>query len=61
MARTLKSPCIRNCCLNEDDICLGCFRSMKEIMQWSAADEETKLHILKESEDRKRLAQNKNI
>ncbi|MEO1926243.1 MAG: DUF1289 domain-containing protein, partial [Gammaproteobacteria bacterium] len=23
----IQSPCVRNCCLNEDDICLGCRRS----------------------------------
>ena len=28
------SPCIRNCCLNEGDICLGCFRSLSEIIGW---------------------------
>ncbi|MBT2912746.1 DUF1289 domain-containing protein, partial [Vibrio anguillarum] len=25
-----KSPCIRQCCLDEMDICLGCFRSLNE-------------------------------
>lgn len=33
-----QSPCVRNCCLSDDDICLGCFRSIDEIMQWSGAD-----------------------
>ena len=28
------SPCIRNCCLDEGDICLGCFRSLAEIIGW---------------------------
>ncbi|WP_239649575.1 DUF1289 domain-containing protein [Methylocucumis oryzae] len=23
----IDSPCVRNCCLNNDDVCLGCFRS----------------------------------
>lgn len=32
------SPCVRNCCLNENDICLGCFRSLTEIVGWSEAD-----------------------
>ncbi|MGB0915594.1 MAG: DUF1289 domain-containing protein, partial [Crocinitomicaceae bacterium] len=24
--KDIKSPCIRNCCLNQKDICVGCFR-----------------------------------
>ncbi|QBG36919.1 DUF1289 domain-containing protein [Litorilituus sediminis] len=31
------SPCVRNCCLNESDICLGCFRSLDEIIAWGSA------------------------
>ncbi|MDH5183039.1 MAG: DUF1289 domain-containing protein [Gammaproteobacteria bacterium] len=49
----VSSPCIRNCCLDEDDICLGCFRSMEEIMQWGSADEPSKRNILMRAEERK--------
>lgn len=35
----VESPCVRNCCLNSDNICLGCFRSLHEIMHWAAADD----------------------
>lgn len=28
------SPCVRRCCLDADDICLGCFRTMDEICAW---------------------------
>lgn len=31
---TIESPCIRNCCLEQDDYCLGCFRHIDEITQW---------------------------
>ncbi len=31
----LRSPCIDNCCLDENDICLGCARSLEEITGWS--------------------------
>ncbi|UGA56132.1 DUF1289 domain-containing protein [Vibrio sp. VB16] len=40
------SPCIRHCCLDEEDICLGCHRSLSEIMQWSESSNESKRHIL---------------
>jgi len=49
----VESPCIRKCCLNENDICLGCFRSLIEITQWSIVDEETRLQFLKNSIERK--------
>lgn len=41
------SPCIRQCCLDDDDICLGCYRSIKEITGWNEADEEERREILK--------------
>ncbi len=48
-----QSPCVRNCCLNERDICLGCFRSLDEIMQWSAADNRERHVILNNARQRK--------
>ena len=40
------SPCVRNCCLDEDDVCLGCLRTIEEIMRWGQADNKEKLEIL---------------
>jgi uncharacterized protein len=42
----LPSPCVRNCCLDTDDICLGCYRSISEIMRWSESSDEEKKEIL---------------
>ena len=50
----VKSPCIRNCCLDENDICLGCFRSVEEITSWGK-DEETDFQVLAKALDRKKL------
>ncbi len=33
------SPCVRLCCLDNSDICVGCFRSLDEIKAWSQADD----------------------
>lgn len=33
----VQSPCVRNCCLDENEICRGCFRSLTEIIGWSEA------------------------
>jgi predicted Fe-S protein YdhL (DUF1289 family) len=32
------SPCIRNCCLDEKKVCMGCGRSLPEILEWHHAD-----------------------
>ncbi|ARU30481.1 DUF1289 domain-containing protein [Sulfuriferula sp. AH1] len=47
------SPCVRNCCLNEDDVCLGCFRSLAEILQWSEADDELRQRFLRNAAQRR--------
>ena len=48
-----ESPCVRNCCLDDNDICLGCGRSLAEITQWSAASIEDKQKILIHATERK--------
>ena len=40
------SPCVRNCCLDNNDICMGCGRSLSEILVWGAATENEKREIL---------------
>lgn len=47
------SPCIRQCCLNEQDICLGCFRSLDEILAWGHADPAQKQRILEQAAERR--------
>ncbi len=50
----LKSPCIRQCCLDEKDICLGCGRSLDEIIAWHTATAEQKAQILLACENRRK-------
>ncbi|AZQ82906.1 DUF1289 domain-containing protein [Colwellia sp. Arc7-635] len=45
-AEDVASPCVRNCCLNEQDICLGCFRHIDEIMAWRKLDTSAKNAVL---------------
>jgi predicted Fe-S protein YdhL (DUF1289 family) len=49
----IASPCIRNCCLDQDDICLGCSRSLNEILQWGNASAALRLQILEQVAERK--------
>ena len=34
----VNSPCVRNCCLDEKKVCMGCGRSLPEILEWHHAD-----------------------
>ena len=43
---TVESPCVRNCCLDDSDICVGCYRSLVEITRWSLVDDDEKALIL---------------
>lgn len=43
----IPSPCIRACTLDEQDICLGCHRSLEEIIEWSQANAPRKQAILR--------------
>jgi predicted Fe-S protein YdhL (DUF1289 family) len=34
---TVDSPCVRDCCLDEAEVCMGCGRTLQEILRWHAA------------------------
>ncbi len=46
----IPSPCIRQCTLNDKDICLGCGRSLLEILHWNETmpAEQEKLLVIAE-------------
>jgi hypothetical protein len=48
----IQSPCIRNCCLDDDDICVGCFRSIDEIKEWTVVDDHRRGAILENARQR---------
>jgi predicted Fe-S protein YdhL (DUF1289 family) len=48
-----KSPCVRDCCLDDDLVCLGCFRSFEEIKDWSIVDDAGRRLILKNANRRR--------
>jgi uncharacterized protein len=47
-----KSPCISICVLDDDDICMGCYRSAVEITDWAMSSDEQKREILKKARER---------
>jgi predicted Fe-S protein YdhL (DUF1289 family) len=50
----LSSPCVKNCCLDDNDICLGCFRSLEEIRKWRQVDDDTRHCFLINAQCRKK-------
>ncbi|CAB1367304.1 conserved protein of unknown function [Denitratisoma oestradiolicum] len=42
----VQSPCVRQCCLDDADVCLGCLRTLEEILAWGEADDTQRLRIL---------------
>ena len=46
-SETIVSPCINRCCLDEAGlICVGCLRTLDEIIDWGTASEEEKRAIM---------------
>ncbi|WP_158970503.1 DUF1289 domain-containing protein [Paraglaciecola sp. L3A3] len=48
----LISPCVSNCCLDDKDMCLGCFRMLDEILNWSQSDDPQRQQVLHNCEKR---------
>ncbi len=40
------SPCIRLCTLDEEDICVGCGRTLDEIREWTSYDPQQQSQVL---------------
>ncbi|MEK1908049.1 MAG: DUF1289 domain-containing protein [Pseudomonas sp.] len=36
-SEVVASPCRRQCCLDDQDVCLGCGRRLAEILEWGQA------------------------
>ncbi|WP_328285401.1 DUF1289 domain-containing protein [Vibrio orientalis] len=44
---------MRNCCLDGNDVCLGCFRTLEEILNWSHSSNVEKQAILAKCKERR--------
>jgi predicted Fe-S protein YdhL (DUF1289 family) len=51
---TLQTPCVRNCCLDQHEVCLGCGRHLDEILRWHHASSEERSRILARASARRR-------
>lgn len=43
---TVASPCVRDCCLDDNEVCMGCGRTLQDILRWQAASDEEREAIL---------------
>ncbi|UXY53202.1 DUF1289 domain-containing protein [Pseudomonas tohonis] len=48
------SPCIRRCCLDDTDVCVGCGRTLGEILEWNEAGDERRRQIREQAARRVR-------
>ncbi|WP_248745224.1 DUF1289 domain-containing protein [Pseudomonas sp. MWU12-2037] len=44
--RPVASPCVSVCALDEQDICIGCQRTVEEITRWSRMDNSERREVL---------------
>ncbi len=51
---TVPSPCVAICTLDEDDVCIGCFRHADEIREWMILEAAEKLAVLERVRARRR-------
>ncbi|MDD0842328.1 DUF1289 domain-containing protein [Pseudomonas sp. Gutcm_11s] len=55
-SEAVESPCRRQCCLNDQDICLGCGRSLAEILEWGKADNGRRRQICQAAQGRQQAS-----
>ncbi len=46
------NPCVRNCCLDDSKVCMGCGRSLAEILEWHHADDPRQQQISQRAQQR---------
>jgi predicted Fe-S protein YdhL (DUF1289 family) len=43
---SVECPCIRQCSLDEQDICLGCHRTLNEILEWHSMNNAQRKNLI---------------
>jgi predicted Fe-S protein YdhL (DUF1289 family) len=44
--KSVITPCIGQCDIDENDVCIGCYRSSQEITDWINKSEDEKIEIV---------------
>lgn len=45
-SEVVNSPCVSVCALDENDLCVGCYRTGVEISQWGSMSPEEKRNVI---------------
>ncbi|MEA5670167.1 DUF1289 domain-containing protein [Pseudomonas sp. MH2] len=45
--RPVASPCVNVCALDEQDVCIGCQRTVQEITRWARMDNDERRAVIK--------------
>lgn len=45
-SKSVITPCIGQCDIDENDVCIGCYRSSQEITDWMNKSEDEKIEIV---------------
>ena len=48
----VRSPCVSVCALNEDSVCMGCYRTSEEIKQWSLFSSDERRAVIAQTKER---------
>ncbi len=51
----IDSPCVGVCVCDENDVCIGCKRSLDEIVSWNRLSDNEKLICINNSNERKKF------
>ena len=58
MTTPVRSPCVSICALDENDLCVGCYRTGEEITRWGAYSNDERRQVLQKVGERERSAMN---
>lgn len=48
----VKSPCVNVCALDDNDVCIGCYRSAAEITRWSSMTPAEQREVIRNADAR---------
>ncbi len=57
-AEVVKSPCVHICCLDEQDVCLGCYRTCDEICKWGSMSNDERKNVMTKVAERENASGN---
>ncbi|MCA6065308.1 DUF1289 domain-containing protein [Thalassolituus marinus] len=58
MTTPVRSPCVSICALDDNDVCVGCYRTGQEISSWGRFSDDERREVLKKVAEREQAASN---